>query len=272
MNTTVASLPSRPVLRSPAARPMARAVRSEYTKLRTVRANWMIVIGSMLGAVGLAAANSFSATGNWDHMDAAERARFDPTSTALVGVLFGALVLGALAVRVMTTEHTTGMLRTTFAATPQRTRILAAKSVVVVAVTFLAALTSNITSLLVSAPVLDQYSDSMSLDSPVVMRSALFGAVAVSAIAIVGLALGAIFRRASVANIALSLAVIGGQLVGAALPASAQRFLPFNALQSVVSVNSAPELLTPGAAIATLVAEALALILVAADVVRRRDV
>ncbi len=51
-------------------------------------------------------------------MGVKQRADFDPTSSALIGVLFAALIFGALAIRSMTSEYTTGMIRVTFRPPP----------------------------------------------------------------------------------------------------------------------------------------------------------
>ena len=70
----------------------------------------------------------------------------------------------------------------------------------------------------------------------------------------------------------MALVVIGGQLVGTAMPPSAQRFLPFNALQASVSVKPADELLSQGVALGFIVGYAVAAVIVAACLLHRRDV
>ena len=47
---------------------------------------------------------------------------------SMIGLLFAAVVLGALAVRTITAEYSTGMIRATFAARPARRAVLAAKA------------------------------------------------------------------------------------------------------------------------------------------------
>jgi len=66
--------------------------------------------------------------------------------------------------------------------------------------------------------------------------------------------------------------VIGGQLVGTAIPASSQRFLPFNALQATVTVERSDDLLSPVVALGFIVGYAVIAVAVGAALLQRRDV
>lgn len=248
-----------------------RTFRAELTKLRTLRATWITIAISVAAALALSAVNAASSAGRWDTMSQSDRVQFDATSTTLIGVLFGSLVLGALAVRSITGEYSTGMVKVTFAAIPERGRVLAAKTALLIAVTFVVAMVANLGSFILGQQILASKEIQDSLGDPGVARSIVFGGLAVSCFAVIGIGLGTMLKRASAANIALSLAVIGGQIVGTALPKSAQRYLPFNALQATVSVKPAPELLSPTPALAMLATYAVALFLLAHRSIVSRD-
>jgi hypothetical protein len=80
-------------------------------------------------SVALGAILCVSQVQQWSKMTAGQRQTFDPTACSLFGVVFvGAVLLAALGVRAMTAEYVTGMIRSTFAATPTRRRVLAAKA------------------------------------------------------------------------------------------------------------------------------------------------
>ena len=66
--------------------------------------------------------------------------------------------------------------------------------------------------------------------------------------------------------------VIGGSLVGQAIPTSSQRYLPFSALQATVTVNRTDELLSPLAALRFIVGYAVISVAGAMYVIRRRDI
>ena len=64
----------------------------------------------------------------------------DPLGTTLKGSLVGLIAIIALGAVFITAEYRRGMIRTTFAASPRRGRVLAAKAVVIGSVTFVAGL------------------------------------------------------------------------------------------------------------------------------------
>jgi ABC-type transport system involved in multi-copper enzyme maturation permease subunit len=201
-----------------------------------------------------------------------ERPRLGRDVRRGIGVLFGALVLGALGVRTMSSEYSTGMIRTTASAIPRRTRFLWSKVVVVAGTTFVVALLANVTGFTIGQAVLRGEGIDVSITADGSIEAIVAGAIAVSAFAVVGVGLATIVKRATIANILMALVVIGGQLVGTAMPTSAQRFLPFNALQASVSVKRSDELLSQGVALGFIVGYAVVTVVVGAGLLQRRDV
>lgn len=246
-------------------------LQAEWTKIRTLRSTWLTVGGAIAASVGLAALISLAVVSQWDTMSASERQSVDPTSQALIGVLFGAVILGCLAVRVITAEYATGMIRATFSAIPGRNGVLAAKAAVIVAITFPVALLVNFASFFACREILATKHLSMSLGDAGVMQAIVLGALTVSVVSILGLGLGGIMRRTSGAITVLMLAVMGTQIFGFAVPAGLREYLPGNAIQAVVTVSHSPELLGPVAAFAVLVAYAATAMGVASRLVSVRD-
>ena len=247
-------------------------MRAEWTKLRTLRSTWLTLSIAVVASIALGALASASDVRDWATMTEQERAAYDPTSTSLVGVLFGALVLGALGVRTITAEYATGMIRTTAAAIPSRTGIIWSKLAVLSALTFVVATTANGVGFLVGQAMLSREDIDVSITSPNSIKAIVFGALAVTAFTVIGVGLGTIVRRASVANILMALVVIGGSLVGQAIPSASQRFLPFSALQATVTVERTDDLLGPLPALGFLVGYAVIAVAGAMYVVRRRDI
>jgi hypothetical protein len=248
------------------------ALRAEWVKFRTMRSSWLTLSISVAAAVILGTFATLADSQRWDEMSAAERATYDATSTSLVGVLFGALVLGALGVRTITSEYATGMIRTTAMAVPKRTHIVLTKTLLIASVTLLVALIANVVGFAFGQAMLRRESAEASITDPDSVRAIVIGAVAVSAFAVIGVGLGTLVRRASIANILIALVVIGGSIIGTAMPSSAQRYLPFNALQATVTVHRGDELLPPATALLMLVAYAVVLVVAASIAIRRRDV
>jgi ABC-2 type transport system permease protein len=251
---------------------LARSFRSEWTKLRTLRSTWITIATSVAISIGFALINVSATSGQWADMSVKQRADFDPTSSALIGVLFAALIFGALAIRSMTSEYTTGMIRVTFSATADRRRVFAAKASIIAVIAFVVALVSNFLAYFPSQQILRSKHIESSITDPGVLTAIVLGAFAVSAVALVGFGLGSIIKRTALATTMLSVVIIGGQLVGLVLPEGARKYLPSSALQATVSVHRLPELLTPGSATTALVIYAVLTYAVAKQIVARRDV
>ncbi len=110
--------------------------RMEWHKLRTVRSTWYIVAlfaGSMIGLAVLVLSHE-----GYAQLPTAGRAFFDPAHDCFIGLVLGQLLLGTLGVLAITTEFSSGMIRATFAAVPRRPLVLAAKAMVLGAVTLAA--------------------------------------------------------------------------------------------------------------------------------------
>jgi ABC-type transport system involved in multi-copper enzyme maturation permease subunit len=264
--------PSSKAIALDAPSPLSAAVRAEWTKLRTVRAAWLTMSIAIAAAIILSLLNSLSDVRTWDELPLDERLAYDATSTTLVGVLFGALALGALGVRTITSEYSSGMIRSTMAAVPRRADVLIAKVLVVTGSTLVVSLIANVAGFTIGQGVLRTEGIHASAGDADSLAAMALGALAVSAFAATGVGLGALVRRASVANILIALVVIGGQIVGTAVPSSSQRFLPFNALQATVTVHRGDDLLPPLQATTFICVYATVAVLAAAVVLNRRDV
>jgi ABC-2 family transporter protein len=77
-------------------------------------------------------------------------APLDPLGTVFKGSAIGLLAVIALGALFITAEYRRGLIRTTFAASPRRGRVLAAKAIVIGAVTFVAGLVGGAVALLIA--------------------------------------------------------------------------------------------------------------------------
>ena len=137
------------------------------------------------------------------------------------------------------------MIRSTFTAMPARRLVLAAKAAVTAAFVFPVALLSNLVSFEVGQRIFAAKHLQVSLGHPGVLQAVVFGAVAVSLIAVIGVGLGGIIRHTAGATTALILVIIGGVMFGQLLPAGFRQYLPGTALQAAVTVHRSAGLLTP---------------------------
>ena len=129
-----------------------QALRAEWLKLRTVRSTaW-----SLLTLVGVSIL--FSALACWESEtmggSPGRPGDNDIVLDSLAGIWFGQIGAAVLAVLVITSEYSTGMIRTTFAASPRRRAVLAAKATVVGALVLVVGLATCATCFLFGQEIL----------------------------------------------------------------------------------------------------------------------
>jgi ABC-2 type transport system permease protein len=113
---------------------LGATARSEWIKFRSVRSGPLALVATALtvvvGAWLLGAGNR----GNYLSSSPADKAAFDPVFAVLQGVELAQLFVGALGVIAVTGEYSSGLIRGTFVATPQRAQVLATRALVFTAV------------------------------------------------------------------------------------------------------------------------------------------
>ncbi len=176
-----------------------RVVRSEWTKLRSLRSTWWTLLGLVAVTVGFSALVAWGTSNAYGSLSAADKATFDPTSQSLVGVVFGQLAIAVLGALMVTSEYTTGSIRTTLVAVPRRMRVLAAKAVVLVTVGFAVGLVTCFASFFAGQAFLSGNAVSASLGDPGVLRAVIGGALYMAGSAMFGFALGTLLRHGAAA-------------------------------------------------------------------------
>ena len=111
------------------------ALASEFTKLRSVRSTYWTLGALFIVSVGLAVAITAGTAANFAN-NPGNTAGFDATQVSL-GAFFelGQLIIAVLGAMVITSEYSTGMVRTSLTAQPRRGVVYAAKAIVFTAVT-----------------------------------------------------------------------------------------------------------------------------------------
>ncbi|NKZ08425.1 ABC transporter permease subunit [Actinomadura latina] len=150
----------------------------------------------------------------------------DITKTTLTGVLIGQAAIVALAVLFVTAEYRRGMLRTTFAASPRRGRVLAAKAAVAGLASLAAGLAAAFGAVLVAGPVLRSHGLSPPpVSDGAVLRAVLGTAALLAAVAVFSVAVAVIVRRSAPAITIVLLLLLVPQIAATGLPLSAARWL-----------------------------------------------
>src|ERR1700689_2208109 len=110
------------------------ALASEFTKLRSVRSTYWTLGALFIVSVGLAVAITAGTAANFAN-NPGNKAGFDATQASL-GAFFelGQLIIAVLGAMVITSEYSTGMVRTSLTAQPRRGVVYAAKAIAFTAV------------------------------------------------------------------------------------------------------------------------------------------
>ncbi|MES9591021.1 MULTISPECIES: ABC transporter permease [unclassified Streptomyces] len=100
---------------------------SEWTKIRTVSSTVWTLISAFVVTVAMGAALCALMNSQFDDLPPAQRATFDPTFISFSGMVLGQLAMVVFGVLVVGTEYSSGMIRTSLAAVPQRGSFLFSK-------------------------------------------------------------------------------------------------------------------------------------------------
>ena len=216
-------------------------LRSEWTKLRTVRSTtWSLVATAVLTiAIGILATGSEAS--RWAHSNLGDRMAFDPTSLSLAGFLFGQLAIGVLGVLVVSAEYSTGTIRATFGAIPHRNMVLAAKVIVFTAVAFVLGEVLSFASFFIGQAILSGTTPTATLNEPGVLRAVVGGGLFLTVLGLFALGLGAIIRHSAGSITAFVAIFFVIPLIVEALPSSIKdavgKYLPDNIGATMTTVK-----------------------------------
>ena len=117
--------------------------------------------------------------------------------TMASGIVFSQLILGVLGVLLFSGEYTTGSAVSTFLASPQRLRVMGAKTILIVVLTAVVQLISTLIAFAVCRPIAAGYDINIEFASDAFQRVLWYGTLSVVMAAVIGLALGGIIRNSA---------------------------------------------------------------------------
>ena len=235
----------------PSVRPaiFADALRSEWTKLRSVRSTfWALTVTVVLG-IGLGAAISAAAAHGYARSSVSSKLSWDPTGYSQTGVAIASLAIAVLGVLCVSSEYSSGMIRTSLTAVPKRGRVLAAKSLVIAVVTFAVGEATSFAAFFAGQAIISGHAPTAALGDPGVARAVAGAGLYLTALAVLSVATGALLRHpaAAIACLMAVLLVLPG--IAQALPDSwrnpVTEFWPTLAGSQVTSVHQAAHTLAP---------------------------
>jgi hypothetical protein len=167
-------------------------LRSEWVKLRSVRSTfWALTVTVVLG-VALGAVISAAVAHGYAKSSVSEKLSWDPTGVSLAGVAIASLAIAVLGVLCISSEYSSGMIRTSLIAVPKRGRVLAAKSLVFAGVTFVVGEVTSFTAFFVGQALISGHAPHAALGDPGVARAVAGAGLYLTALAVLSVAAGAL--------------------------------------------------------------------------------
>ncbi|WP_206320142.1 ABC transporter permease subunit [Streptomyces zingiberis] len=214
---------------------LGHALAAEWTKIRTVRSTvWTLTVMAVL-VLGIGfLVNNFTETSDYDANP--------PIMNGLFGLILGQICVVTLGVLVISSEYGTGLIRTTLTAAPRRSRVLTAKVLVFLAVswtvtTVVCALTALMGTAMHNGPGVAEATASEWAGATV------WAGLYVALLGVLAMAVGAMLRHSAGAITAM----LGVVLLPAILPAfmmfsesmrpAAEKILEYNAINSLAALH-----------------------------------
>ncbi|WSQ73602.1 ABC transporter permease subunit [Streptomyces xinghaiensis] len=214
---------------------LGHAIAAEWTKIRSVRSTvWTLaVLAFLVLGIGFLI-NVFTDDGDYGTQA--------PIANGLFGLILGQICVVTLGVLVITSEYGTGLIRTTLTAAPRRSRVLTAKVLVFLAVswtvtTAVCTLTALMGAGMHSGPGV------ASADGGQWAGATVLAGLYVSLLGLLALAVGTLLRHSAGAITAM----LGVVLLPAILPAfllfsesmrpAAEKILEYNAINSLAALH-----------------------------------
>lgn len=220
-------------------------VQAELTKFRSVATTAWSLLSATTLVVGLGILYAMVGV----NRSPTDPSTFDPVGVSLAGVQLANLAVGVLGVLMITNEYASGLIRTTFAAVPQRTPVLWAKAAVLAVVIFALTLPAVLAAFAAGQSVFSAEHLDTSLSQPGVARAIAGSAVYLALVGLLGLGLGTIVRHTAGGVAAVVGVLIGPQIVTGFLPADLSDdvygWLPSPAGLAITTVRPDSTVLSP---------------------------
>jgi ABC-2 type transport system permease protein len=253
-------------------------LRSELTKIRSVRSTYWTLLVLLAVSIGIGAAITGGTAANWSHMAPPDQASFDPTQASVAGLFYlGQLVIVVLGAMTLTSEYSTGMIRTSLTAMPRRIVVYAAKAAVFAVVALVVTFVAAFAAFYLGQSLLASTHDTATLSQPGVLRAVVGSALYVTLCGLLAFAFGAILRHTAAAITTVIGLLFVIPILAHLLPQSwyqdLERWLP-DAAGRALSVTVGPQpphLFSPWVQFGVFAVYTAVLLVVGAVLFRKRD-
>jgi ABC-type transport system involved in multi-copper enzyme maturation permease subunit len=196
MTTTASPVPA--AVRGSAALPapvgragLGGALRSEFTKIRSTRSTYWALLAVVVATVGFGALASWGAASHARGLEPG----FDATQQSLGGLYISQLIIAVLGALTITSEYSTGMVRTSLSALPRRGTVFAAKGIVFTVVALVTSLVTTFAAFFLGQALMSGKHLNATLGQPNVLRAVIGGALFLTVCGLLAFGIGMILRH-----------------------------------------------------------------------------
>ena len=254
---------------------LMRVILSEWTKFRSLRSTRYTLLATVGLTVGLALAAAILVVSQWGTMTPADKATFQPLNVSLVGANIGVMVIGVLGVLMVTSEFSTGLVSSTFAAVPKRLPVLWGKAIVYSVIALTVTVPAMLVAFFATQAILSGNHVQIDFGHSGVPRAVFGSALYLTIAGLLGIGLGGIFRSTAAAVTSLTVILFVMPVLVFILPASIANsirpYLPGSAGQAIMNIVPQAHTLAPWVGLGVFAAYAFAAIAGAAVLLVRRD-
>ncbi|MFD8271692.1 ABC transporter permease [Streptomyces flaveolus] len=169
-----------------------QVVRSEWTKIRSVASTVWTLSLAVVVTVALGMLISALSKNEFGDMSERNRLSFDPTFISFAGMSLGQLAMIVFGVLVVANEYSSGMIRTSLAAVPQRGTFLFSKIAVATGLAFVVAMITSFVAFFLGQAMLGDLK--ASIGDPGVLRAVIGGGLYMTLIAMFSMGVAAMLR------------------------------------------------------------------------------
>jgi ABC-2 type transport system permease protein len=228
---------------------LPRVIRSEWTKLRTLRSTTWALLVTLALVVGVGIMVCVFRVANWPPRDPGEAAGFDPAAASLSGIYLAEIAIGVLGALMFTGEYATGLIQTTFSTVPRRLTAMTGKAIAFAAAALAVGVVGCVATFLIGQSILDSKGIGTTLGQPGVARAVLGSGLFLVVVGLLGLGLGALLRSTAAAvgtlvGLLLVLPILVGFLPGG-IEDRVAKFLPMAAGTAISNLDPGPDVLSP---------------------------
>ncbi|WP_405869315.1 ABC transporter permease [Streptomyces sp. NBC_00005] len=169
-----------------------QVVRSEWTKIRSVASTVWTLSLAVVVTIALGMLISALSSHEFDNMSAKDRISFDPTFISFAGMSLGQLAMIVFGVLVVSNEYSTGMIRTSLAAVPQRGIFLFSKIAVATGLALVVGMATSFVAFFLGQAMLGAHK--ASIGDPHVLRAVIGGGIYMTLIAVFSMGVATMLR------------------------------------------------------------------------------